>query len=115
MSRVKRGVQHHKRVKNVLADTKGYMWGRKSKIKLAKVARLKAGAHAYADRRKKKGEFRKLWNVNINAAVREQGISYSRFIGLLKKKNITLDRKILANLAENFPAVFSKLLEEVKK
>jgi len=115
MSRVKRGVAHHRRVKNVLKNTKGYKWGRKSKIKLAKVARLKAGAHAFHDRRKKKGEFRKLWTLNINSAVREHGLTYSRFIHLLKKKNITLNRKVLMNVAETFPAVFTKLVEEVKK
>lgn len=114
MARVKRGVAHHRRVKNVLKSTVGYKWGRKSKIKLAKVARLKAGAHAFNDRRKKKGEFRKLWTLNINSAVREHGLTYSRFIDLLKKKNITLDRKVLMTLAEQFPAAFTKIVETVK-
>lgn len=114
MSRVKRGIMHAKRVRNVLKKTKGYRWGRKSKIKLAKVAVRKAGAYAYRDRRVKKREFRKLWSIKLNAAVREQGLSYSRFINLLKKANINLNRKVLADLAENHPNIFVKIVEAVK-
>jgi large subunit ribosomal protein L20 len=114
MSRVKRGIMHAKRVRNVLKKTKGYRWGRKSKIKLAKVAVRKAGAYAYRDRRVKKREFRKLWSIKLNAAVREQGLNYSRFINLLKKANISLNRKVLADLAENHPSIFVKIVEAVK-
>ncbi|MFH1866696.1 MAG: 50S ribosomal protein L20 [Patescibacteria group bacterium] len=114
MSRVKRGVMHAKRVRNILKRTKGYRWGRKSKIKLAKVAAYKAGAYAYRDRRNRKREFRKLWTIKLNAAVREQGLTYSKFINLLHKSNITLNRKVLAELAEKHPTVFTKIVEQVK-
>ncbi len=115
MARVKRGMMHLKRRKNLLKRTKGFKWGRKSKITLAKVALHKAGQHAFAHRRDKKGDFRALWQVRINAAVRPFGISYSKFIDLLKKANIELDRKILAQLANEYPAVFAKIVEAVKK
>jgi large subunit ribosomal protein L20 len=114
MARIKRGKSHLKHRKNILRKTKGYMWGRKSKIKLAKVAVLKAGRYAYRDRKAKKRVFRGLWQVNLNAALRELGISYSKFIGNLKKKNIELDRKILSTLAEKHPAVFKKIVEMVR-
>ena len=90
------------------------MWGRKSKPKLAKVAVLKAGVHAYRDRRRKKREFRRLWNIKINAAAREHDLSYSQFINKLKEAKIELDRKILANLAENNPDIFEKIVKELK-
>ncbi len=106
---------HAKRRRNILKQTKGYRWGRKSKIKLAKTAATKAGAYAFAHRRRKKSNFRALWHVQINAAVREYGLSYSRFIDLLKKNKIELDRKILSQLAREYPAVFKKLVEAVKK
>lgn len=114
MARVKRGTQHVKRRKNLLKKTKGYKWGRKSKIKVARIASIKAGVYAYRDRRANKRNFRRLWQVRINAAVREHGLSYSRFIDLLKKANIELDRKILSELAKDYPAVFEKLVEEVR-
>ncbi|MEK7211233.1 MAG: 50S ribosomal protein L20 [Patescibacteria group bacterium] len=114
MSRVKRGKSHLKHRKNILRKTKGYMWGRKSKIKLAKVAILKAGRYAYRDRKAKKRVMRGLWLMNLNAALREKGISYSKFIGALHKKNIAVDRKILMELAEKHPAVFAKIVEAVK-
>ncbi|OGY88962.1 MAG: 50S ribosomal protein L20 [Candidatus Komeilibacteria bacterium RIFCSPLOWO2_01_FULL_52_15] len=114
MPRVKRGMMHAKRRRNLLKLAKGYRWGRKSKIKLAKVAVVKAGVYARRDRRAKKGNFRALWNLKINAALREQNMSYSRFIGMLKKANITLDRKILAELAEHEPSTFSALVNAVR-
>src|SRR5258708_20361 len=114
MSRIKRGVMHAKRVRNILKKTKGYRWGRKSKITLAKTAVRKAGVYAYRDRRNKKREFRKLWTIQLNAAVREHGLSYSQFIHLLKEAHVGLDRKVLAELAENHPVVFSKVVELVK-
>lgn len=115
MARVKRGVMHAKRRKNLLKLTKGYRWGRKSKITLAKVAVRKAGAHAFAHRRDKKANFRALWQVQLNAAVRPYGISYSKFIHLLKVAKIELDRKVLSQLAREYPAVFQKIVEAVKK
>ena len=115
MSRIKRGVIHAKRRRNILAKTKGYMWGRKSKIKLAKVAMLKAGVNAYRGRKQKKRDFRSLWTVRLNAAAREHGMSYSKFIDALKKANIELDRKVLAAIALEHPSVFDKIIAEVKK
>ncbi len=115
MPRVKRGVMHLKRRRNLLKRTKGYRWGRKSKITLAKPAARKAGAYAFAHRRRRKGDFRRLWQIQINAAVRSHGLSYSRFIDLLKKNKIELDRKILSQLAREYPAIFDKLVEAVKK
>lgn len=103
-----------KRRKNLLKQTKGYRWGRKSKIKLAKVAMLKAGVYAYRDRRTKKRIARQLWQIKINAASRENGLSYSKLSGALRKAKVELDRKILADLAENHPAVFAKVMEAVK-
>lgn len=114
MARVKRGTQHTKRRKNLLSKTKGMKWGRKSKIRLARPAMLKAGVYAYRDRRNKKRAFRRLWQVRINAAVRPLGLSYSKFIGALKKANIALDRKVLAGLAKDHPAVFEKVVEKIK-
>lgn len=114
MSRVKRGTIHAKRRRNLLKQAKGYRWGRKSKITLAKTAVTKAGAYAYRDRRRKKRDFRRLWQIRINAAVHAHGTTYSRFVGALKKKNIALDRKILATLAAKHPEVFQKIVEAVK-
>lgn len=112
--RVKRGTIANKRRKNVLKQTKGFQWGRKSKFRAAKEALLHAGTHAFNDRRKKKGDFRRLWNVKINAAGRENGIKYSELINKLKKAKIEIDRKILADLAENNPKVFAKLVNSIK-
>lgn len=114
MPRVKRGTQHTKRRKNLLARVKGYKWGRKSKIRLARPAMLKAGVYAFRDRRAKKRTFRNLWVLKINAAVRELGLSYSRFIAMLKTANIGIDRKILAVLAEKHPTIFNKVVEAAK-
>lgn len=114
MPRVKRGVHHAKRRRNILKKAKGFKWGRKSKLKLAITAVRKAGKYAYRDRRVKKREFRALWLVRMNAAVREAGMSYSKFMGAVKKAGITLDRKSLATLAAQKPAVFAKLLASLK-
>lgn len=114
MVRVKRGTMVRKRHKKILERAKGFRHGRKNLIKRAKEALLKAGVFAYRDRRAKKRAFRRLWNVKINAAVRPYGFSYSRFIAGLKKAEIALDRKILADLAENHPAEFEKIVERVK-
>jgi len=115
MPRVKRGKDHLKRRKNIMAQTKGYMWGRKSKLKLAKVAILKAGKNAYRDRRRKKREMRGLWQLRINAAAREHGMSYSKLMGSLKKANVTLDRKILSQLAATRPNAFKAVIDTAKK
>jgi len=114
MPRVKRGTTHTKKRKKLLSKTKGYKWGRKKKIKEAKTAVLKAGAHAYRDRRKKKRTFRRLWQIKINAAARLNGTTYSQFIDKLKKAKVDIDRKILANLAEHNPEIFSKIVDKVK-
>ncbi|HLC64231.1 MAG TPA: 50S ribosomal protein L20 [Patescibacteria group bacterium] len=114
MPRVKRGrVRAHKR-KVLLTKTKGYKWGRKKLIKLAKPATKKAGVYAYRDRKNKKRSRRGLWQIKLNAAVRQHGLSYSRFIDLLKKKKVELDRKILAELAEQQPEVFAQIVKLVK-
>ena len=115
MPRVKRGITHVKKRRKLLKDVKGYKWGRKKLIKLAKTARTKAGAHAFVDRRKKKRVMRGLWQIKINAFVREHGFSYSRFMDALKKNKIEIDRKVLADLAANNPEVFAKIVEAVKK
>ena len=114
MTRVKRGTTSLKRRRKVLKQTKGFKWGRKSKERAAKEALLHAYTHAFHDRRKKKRVFRALWQVKINAAVRMHGFSYSKFIDLLKKAEVALDRKILAELAEKEPEVFKKIVEKVK-
>ncbi len=93
---------------------KGYRWGRKNKIRLARPAMLKAGAYAFRDRRAKKRTFRNLWTLKINAAVRAYGVSYSRFIDLLKQANITIDRKVMAQVAENHPNIFAKIVSSAK-
>ncbi|MBU1037052.1 50S ribosomal protein L20 [Patescibacteria group bacterium] len=114
MPRVKRGRAHIKRRKNILKQAKGYKWGRKKKIKLAKPAIKKAGVYAYRDRRTKKRLRRRLWQIQLNAAVRAHGLSYSKFIHGLKTKKIELDRKILAELAQNHPQVFENIVKKVK-
>lgn len=115
MPRVKRGTSHIKKRRNLLKKAKGYKWGRKSKIKQAKTAVKKAGVNALGDRRKKKGIMRRLWQTKLNAAVRLHDLSYSKFIDLLKKNNVELDRKVLADLAENNPEVFEKIIKTLKK
>lgn len=115
MPRVKRGKTHLKRRKNILSQTKGYMWGRKSKLRSAKVAILKAGVNAYRDRKRKKRIMRALWQTRIGAAARMQGLSYSRLMDALKKANVGLDRKVLSQLAAKHPEVFRKVVESVKE
>ena len=113
MARVKRGVLKRKRKKKIIRQAKGYKWGRKSKYRAAKDALKHAWTYAYRDRRAKKREFRQLWQVQINAACRQEGMSYSRFINSLKKSKIELDRKILADLAKDYPEVFKKIVGKV--
>jgi len=114
MPRVKRGVMHSKRRKNILKAAKGFKWGRKSHIKLAQTAITKAGAYAYRDRRTKKRDARNLWQVQIGAALKEYNLSYSKFIAALKTAKIELDRKVLAELAKNHKEVFAKIIEKIK-
>jgi large subunit ribosomal protein L20 len=114
MPRVKRGKAHLKRRRKLLKKVKGYHWGRKKLIKIAKTAVTKAGVHAYTDRKKKKRRARGLWLIKINAALREKGLNWSKFVYALKQKNIGLDRKTLADLAENEPEIFEALLRKIK-
>ena len=114
MPRVKRGTHRIKRRKNILKRTKGYRWGRKSKITLAKTAMLKAGRYAYRDRRRLKRDKRSLWIVQLNAALRKEGTHYAPFIHQLKTANVLLDRKILADLASHYGPVFTEILKNVK-
>ena len=114
MARVKRGVQAKKRHKKILKQAKGYRGARSRTYKVAKQAVMRAGQYAYRDRRQKKRVFRSLWIVRINAAARENGISYSKLISGLKKANIELDRKTLAHLAVNDKEAFTVLAEQAK-
>jgi len=114
MTRVKRGTMAHKRRKKIIKQAKGFKWGRKSKYKLAKDALKHAWTYAYRDRRRKKRDFRQLWQIKINAAARESGLTYSQFINKLKKAKIELDRKILSHLAEKKPEIFKKIIEKVR-
>ena len=114
MARVKRGVTSHARHKKVVKMAKGY-YGRKSiNYKVANQAVMKSLSYAYRDRKTKKREFRKLWITRINAACRQNDISYSRFINGLKKAGIELDRKVLADIALNDPKNFSAIVEQAK-
>ncbi len=115
MTRVKRGTISVKRRKNVLKMTKGYRFGRSTKERQAREAIVHAGSYAFAHRRDKKADARALWQVQINAAVRELGGSYSKFAGALKKANVEVDRKILAGLAQKSPESFKRLYEKVAK
>jgi len=115
MPRVKRGTTHVKKRRKLLKQVKGYKWGRKNLIRLAKTAQTKAGAHAFVDRRKKKRTMRSLWQIKINAFVREHGLSYSRFIHNLKTNEVALDRKILADLAENDKKTMEAIVKETNK
>jgi len=115
MSRIKRAVQAKKRKKHLMKHAKGFKYGRKSKFKLAKEALRHAWTYAYRDRKVKKRTFRNLWNLQINALSRENGITYSRLINGLKNKKIELDRKVLSELAKEHPDIFKKIIEEVKK
>ncbi len=114
MPRVKRGTQHLKKRRKLLKQAKGFKWGRKNKVKLAKTAVTKAGANAYRGRKQKNRNRRAVWNTKINAAVRPHDYSYSRFINDLKKKDIVLNRKVLSELAEHHPEIMEKLINEVK-
>ena len=115
MARVKRGVNAKKRHKNILKQSKGY-FGAKSKLfRTANQAVMKSLNYAYIGRKQRKRDFRKLWITRINAAARINGMSYSKFINGLKKANITINRKMLSEMAINDPAGFAKLVEIAKE
>jgi len=114
MPRVKRGVQARARHKKVLKEAKGYSGARSRLFKTAKQAVDKAGQYAYRDRRQRKRQFRALWIVRINAASRDNGLSYSRFMAGLAKAEIELDRKVLADMAIHDKSGFSTLVEKAK-
>ena len=114
MPRVKRGVTARARHKKVLDLAKGYRGRRGNVYRIAKEAVMKAGQYAYRDRRNKKRECRALWIVRINAAIREFGMSYSVFINALKRAEISIDRKVLADLAVHDRAAFNKIAEQAK-
>lgn len=114
MPRVKRGMGHVKKRRNLMRRVKGFEAGRKNLIKLAKTAETKAGVHAFRDRRRKKRQFRNLWQIRINAAVRATGTNYSKFMGALKKKNAQLDRKVLSEIANKQPEIFKAIVNLAK-
>jgi len=116
MSRVKKGVNALKTRRNILRQVKGYRFARSKTERAAYDAISHAGAYAFAHRRDKKGDFRRLWNVKINAALRliDESNSYSKFIGALKKAKISLDRKSLAHLAEFKPETFRHIVASLK-
>ena len=114
MPRVKRGVTAHRRHKKILKQAKGYYGARSRVFRVAKQAVIKAGQYAYRDRKQRKRQFRQLWIARINAGARINGLSYSRLIAGLKKANVEIDRKVLANLAINDTPIFAAVVEKAK-
>ncbi|WP_131669340.1 50S ribosomal protein L20 [Psychrobacter pygoscelis] len=114
MARVKRGVQANRRHKKILKRAKGYYGARSRVYRVAVQAVTKAGQYAYRDRRNKKRSFRRLWIARINAGARQNGLSYSRFINGLKKANIEIDRRVLADIAMHDAPTFAALTEKAK-
>ena len=114
MARVKRGVIARRRHKKILKQAKGYYNARRKVFRVAKQAVIKAGQYAYRDRKQRKRQFRALWIARINAAARLNGLSYSRFINGLKKANVSLDRKVLADMAVHDAAGFTAVAEMAK-
>jgi large subunit ribosomal protein L20 len=115
MTRIKRGVAASKRRKYVLKRTKGFTNRRSTNFRAAKEALLHADSYAYGHRRLRKRDFRSLWTIRINAAAREQGISFSKLMGMLKKENITLNKKMLAELAVRNPQAMEAVIKAVAK
>lgn len=115
MPRVKRGVTSKARHKRLFAKTKGMLGNRRNSVKLARQAFLKAGTNAYKDRRRKKRNFRGAWIISVNAACRENGITYSDFIKKLTDQKIELNRKVLSEMAKTQPEIFANLVKEVVK
>lgn len=114
MTRVKRGVAASKRRKNLLEDAKGYRWKRSKLYRAAKQAVIKAGVYAYRDRKAKKRTMRALWITRLGIASRELGVKYSQLINLMSVKNISVDRKVLSQMAMENPTIFAKFIEKVK-
>ena len=114
MARVKRGVTKHARHKNTIKKATGYRGRRKNTIRIAKQAVEKAGQYAYRDRRTRKRQFRALWIQRINAASREHGLNYARFMAGLKSAGIEIDRKVLADLAVREPEAFKSLVDQAE-
>lgn len=114
MARVKRGVIARKRHNKIMKKAKGYYGARRKVFRVAKQAVIKAGQYAYRDRRQRKRQFRALWIARINAAARENGLSYSRLVNGLRKAGIEIDRKVLADLAVQDKAAFAKVAEQAK-
>lgn len=114
MTRVKRGTTSLKRRRSVLKSAKGYRFGRGTKERQAKEAVTHAGVHAYVHRKDKKGVFRRLWSIKINASIRKLGMNYSQLIGSLNKKNIGLNRKMLSEIAHDSPDTFKRVVSLVK-
>ncbi len=115
MTRVKSGVTAHRRHKKVVLEAKGYRGLRKKTYRQAKQAVLKAGMHAYKDRKNKKRTFRRLWISRINSALREMGFKYSRLIDAMTKKNIQINRKLLSEMAYSNPELFKNVINEIMK
>lgn len=113
--RVKRSVNAKKKRRKTLKSTKGFLGIRKSSYRKAKEAAIHAGKYSYRDRRTKKRRARALWQIKISNAVRAHELSYSKFMAILKEKEIELDRKVLAQIAENYPEVFAGIVKLVKK
>ena len=114
MTRVKRGIISMKRRRNILAKVKGARYGISRKEKKANEILKHAGNHAFAHRKRKKSEFRKVWNIRINAAVRPHSMNYSTFMNLLKKEKVGINRKMLATLAQYYPESFNAIIEKIK-
>ena len=115
MARIKGGLNAKKRHKKILKAAKGFFGARSKKYRVAKQSVMRAMAHAFAGRKQTKRDFRKIWIVRINAAARENNISYSKFMYGIKKLNIGINRKMLADLAVNDPKTFSELVAKVKQ
>ncbi len=115
MARIKTGVTARRRHKKILERAEGYRGGRHSLLKTAKEAVMHAGAYAFAGRRERKGDMRKLWITRISAALETEGVSYSKFMSGLKKQHIELDRKVLADLAANNPEIFKEVVKTSSK
>lgn len=114
MTRIKRGVQKRARRKKIIKRAKGFISHRKTNFRAAMEAVMHAGMHAIRGRKDRKSDFRRLWQMRINAAVRQQGMSYSRFMAVLKKNQIGLNRKMLAELAATRPEIFKKVFSSIK-
>ncbi len=114
MARVKGGLTTRRKHKKVLKLAKGYWMSRRKQIKKAKEATLHAGQYAYSGRKDRKGDFRSLWILRINAAARPLGLSYSQLINKLSQRKVGLDRKVLSQIANEHPKVFEKLIQSLK-